>query len=74
MYTLPKYKKGASMGKAFGFLFALLVIIYLVPTVFDSSTGLGNTSLFGGAPSWVYTLILLGACVGIVKLVVGGRR
>lgn len=66
-------KGAASMGRAIAFVFLLLVLIALVPTIFHSATGLGNTSIFGGAPTYVYTLVALASAVGVVKLVIGSR-
>jgi hypothetical protein len=61
------------MNRAIGIVFLILVITALGAVIFDSATGLGNTSIFGGAPTWVYTLIVLASSISLVKLLIPGR-
>lgn len=70
---MGEIKMAKGVGKAIGFVFLLIVLISLVPTIFSGSTGLGNTSIFGSAPTYVYTLISLAAAIGIVMLVLPKR-
>lgn len=67
-------KKGAGgVSKAMGVVFLILVLVALTGVIFSNTTGLGNTSIFGGAPTWVYTIFVVATAVGLVKLIVPSK-
>lgn len=61
------------IGKAVSMVFLIVVIATLTPTIFSGSIGLGNSTLFANAPTWVLPLLSLGAGIALVKMLVPSR-
>ena len=61
-----KGQVGAGITKLFGALLVIVATVAVAPTIFES---LNDSTLIAYAPTWVVTLLILVAGIGIVMLV-----